>query len=66
MPVDCALQNAGGVRISIEQGPISVGQVYTLLPFSNVVSVLKVTGGEVTEALENGVADVENGGGRFA
>ena len=61
-----AFQNGGGVRASIDAGEITMGEVITVLPFSNTLATVDITGADVIEALENGVSDVENGAGRFA
>jgi len=61
-----AFQNGGGIRSSIDAGEITVGDVLTVLPFSNTLATVQVSGAAVIEALENGVSDVENGAGRFA
>lgn len=34
---DISLQNGGGVRVDIAQGDITVGRIYTLLPFKNTL-----------------------------
>jgi 5'-nucleotidase / UDP-sugar diphosphatase len=44
---DLALQNGGGVRITIPEGPITIGTAYTLLPFSNTLVELELSGQEV-------------------
>jgi 5'-nucleotidase/UDP-sugar diphosphatase len=61
-----AFQNGGGIRSSIDAGEITVGDVLTVLPFSNTLATVQISGADVIEALENGVSDVENGAGRFA
>ena len=61
-----AFQNGGGIRASIDAGEITVGDVLTVLPFSNTLATVEVSGADVIEALENGVSDIENGAGRFA
>ncbi|WP_207264630.1 5'-nucleotidase C-terminal domain-containing protein [Desulfovibrio sp. Huiquan2017] len=61
-PADIALLNAGGVRESVEQGPITVGAAYTLLPFNNSLVLLELTGAQIHRALEVGV---DRGGGAF-
>jgi len=61
-----AFQNGGGIRASIDAGDITVGDVLTVLPFSNTLATVQVSGADVIEALENGVSDVENGAGRFS
>ncbi|WP_176724192.1 bifunctional metallophosphatase/5'-nucleotidase [Desulfoplanes formicivorans] len=52
---DLALQNAGGVRTSLHEGGLTVGHVYTLLPFGNTLVVLELSGREVHLAIEQGV-----------
>ncbi|WP_335870587.1 cell wall-binding repeat-containing protein [Bacillus sp. 2205SS5-2] len=59
------IQNGGGIRASIDQGDITLGEVLTTMPFGNTLVTLDLTGAEVVEALEHGVSDVENGAGRF-
>ncbi len=54
---DFALQNAGGVRISIPAGPISYETASKLLPFSNILVEMPVTGTQLISALEDGVAN---------
>jgi 5'-nucleotidase/UDP-sugar diphosphatase len=58
-------ENGGGIRASIEAGPVTLGQVLTVLPFGNLVSTFELKGSYVWAALENGVSQVENGAGRF-
>ncbi len=63
--IDIAIQNGGGIRASIDAGPVTMGEVLTVLPFQNTLSTFQVTGATVIEALENGVSQVEEGAGRF-
>jgi 5'-nucleotidase / UDP-sugar diphosphatase len=63
--VTIALQNGGGVRASIDAGPVTMGEVLTVLPFQNTLSTFQVTGETIVAALENGVSTLEDGGGRF-
>lgn len=63
---DISLQNAGGVRIDIASGDITVGKVYTLLPFKNTLYRLVLTGAQVKSAIEDGVDSVINGTGTGA
>jgi 5'-nucleotidase / UDP-sugar diphosphatase len=60
-----AIQNGGGVRASIDAGEITMGEVLTVLPFSNTLATVDISGADVIDALENGVSDIENGAGRF-
>ena len=59
-----ALQNGGGIRASINEGPITYGEVLTVLPFGNALAIMEVTGQELLDALEHSVRQFpsENGG----
>lgn len=61
---DMAFANGGGIRASISSGEVTVGDVYTVLPFDNTLVKLELTGEQVLEALEHGVRNwpSENGG----
>lgn len=48
------IQNGGGIRSSIDAGPITLEEVMTVLPFGNVHAVAEVPGSAVIAALENG------------
>ena len=61
-----AIANGGGLRASIDAGPVTMGEVLTVLPFQNTLSTFTVTGATVIAALENGVSQIEEGAGRFA
>lgn len=57
-----ALQNAGGVRIAIPAGTLSMNTAFTVLPFTNVLVEMDLTGSEVVAALEDAVANhLDNG-----
>jgi 5'-nucleotidase len=60
-----AIVNGGGVRTSIDAGEVTLGEVLEVLPFGNTLVVMSVTGAQLTEALENGVSQVEQTAGRF-
>ncbi|MFC4671265.1 bifunctional metallophosphatase/5'-nucleotidase [Seohaeicola nanhaiensis] len=64
--IQIAIANGGGLRASIDAGPVTMGEVLTVLPFQNTLSTFQVKGAVVKEALENGVSQVEEGAGRFA
>lgn len=42
-PVDMALTNNGGLRIPIPEGPITVGRMFELMPFENMMVVLDLS-----------------------
>lgn len=63
--VTIAIQNGGGLRASIDAGEITMGEVLTVLPFSNTMATMQLKGSDVVAALENGLSQVEEGAGRF-
>ncbi len=63
--IDIAIQNGGGIRASIDAGPITMGEVLTVLPFQNSLATFTATGADVVAALENGVSAIADGAGRF-
>ena len=60
-----AIQNGGGLRASINAGEVTMGEVLAVLPFQNTLSTFQLKGADIVAALENGVSQVEDGGGRF-
>lgn len=64
---ELAITNGGGIRTNalFPAGRIARKDVFSWLPFGNVVVKVAVTGAAVRAALENGVSQVEAGGGRF-
>jgi 5'-nucleotidase len=54
---DFALQNAGGVRVPLRAGALTMNDAFTVLPFTNVIVELQITGAEVVAALEDAVAN---------
>ena len=64
--VTIAIQNGGGLRASIDEGDVTMGEVYTVLPFQNTLATFELTGAGVVEALENGASRMEEAAGRFS
>ncbi|MEM9223176.1 MAG: 5'-nucleotidase C-terminal domain-containing protein [Pseudomonadota bacterium] len=64
--ISIAIQNGGGLRASIDEGDITMGDVLTVLPFQNTLATFELTGAQIKAALENGVSGIEDGEGRFA
>ena len=54
---DIALQNAGGVRIAIPAGPVSMNSAISMLPFTNVLVELDMRGSEIAATLEEAVSN---------
>lgn len=63
--IQIAIQNGGGIRASIDAGEVTMGEVYTVLPFQNTLSTFYVSGQTIIDALENGVSQTEEVKGRF-
>ncbi|HSP21011.1 MAG TPA: 5'-nucleotidase C-terminal domain-containing protein [Planococcus sp. (in: firmicutes)] len=59
-----AFQNGGGIRAGIDQGPITVGEIITVLPFGNTLATMDITGADLKAAFEVSVGQYprENGG----
>jgi 5'-nucleotidase/UDP-sugar diphosphatase len=49
-----AFMNAGGVRASLEPGPVTYGAAVGVQPFGNTLVVMDLTGAQIVRALENG------------
>lgn len=65
---DIALQNGGGVRTDISAGDLTIGDAYTLLPFSNTLLEIDMTGEEIINTLEDALdyaLDPEGSTGAF-
>lgn len=56
IPTYIAMQNGGGIRASMDQGDITLGEVLTVLPFGNNLVTLDLTGEEILTALEHSVS----------
>ena len=63
--ITIAVQNGGGLRASIDAGDITMGEVLTVLPFSNTLATFELRGADLLASLENGLSDIEGGAGRF-
>ena len=63
--IQIAIQNGGGLRASIDAGEITMGEALTVLPFSNTLATFQLKGSDILASLENGLSQIEDGGGRF-
>ena len=63
--ITIAITNGGGLRASIDGGPVSMGEVISVLPFQNTVATFQLKGSDLVAALENGLSQIEEGAGRF-
>ncbi|GJL69680.1 MAG: bifunctional metallophosphatase/5'-nucleotidase [Nitrospirales bacterium] len=62
---DIALVNAGQIRRSLEPGPVTLGDVLSVLPFDSALVTLHVTGAMLRQILEHSVSQWPNHSGRF-
>jgi len=62
---DLVILNAGGVRVAIYKGDITIETAYTVLPFSNTLYVLEMTGAEVKQVLEDALSNYLDKGGSY-
>lgn len=55
---DVAIMNAGGIRVDLEAGELTLGDILTLQPFSNLISTFDISGQGLYDAIENGVSRI--------
>ncbi|MBF0563692.1 MAG: 5'-nucleotidase C-terminal domain-containing protein, partial [Nitrospirae bacterium] len=53
--VSLAIVNAGAIRSNLFKGDVTVGDVYTMLPFGDTLVVMELTGKQLREAIEESV-----------
>ncbi len=63
---DFTITNGGGIRASIAKGDVTLGDINTVLPFTNTIAVCEITGAEVYEALEHGYSMLPETNGAFS
>jgi 5'-nucleotidase len=54
---DIALQNGGGIRTPLAKGEVTINTAHTVLPFSNVLVELQMSGRQIADALDDAVAN---------
>ena len=54
---DIALQNGGGIRTALAKGEVTINAAHTVLPFSNVLIELPISGRQLLSTLEDAVAN---------
>lgn len=60
-PADMGLINIGGIRNSLTEGDITVGNIYEILPFENSLCVLTMKGSAMKQLFENIAARLGEG-----
>jgi 2',3'-cyclic-nucleotide 2'-phosphodiesterase (5'-nucleotidase family) len=59
---EIALMNGGGIRDSIEKGPIRIRDVRKVLPFNNTLQTIELPGSALLKVLERAARDTAGGG----
>lgn len=54
---DVGMQNNGGLRIDLPAGNITVGTMYTIMPFDNIINTVTMTKAQLKVVLEQAVMD---------
>ncbi|MCL2078561.1 MAG: 5'-nucleotidase C-terminal domain-containing protein [Oscillospiraceae bacterium] len=62
---DIAIFNGGGIRATINPGDITMGDVLSAMPYSNILVTVELTGADVLSALEHGVSEYPQQAGLF-
>ncbi|MDR0685853.1 MAG: 5'-nucleotidase C-terminal domain-containing protein [Dysgonamonadaceae bacterium] len=47
--IDFALTNIGGIRNTIDQGPITIGKMYEIFPFENKITIVEINGKSINK-----------------
>jgi 5'-nucleotidase/UDP-sugar diphosphatase len=63
---DIALYNGGGLRTGLAAGTVTLGDMYTVMPFDDNLQVAEMTGAQVLAALEYGIANAKYGTLQFS
>lgn len=64
--VDIAITNGGGVRAPLSAGVLTIGDLYTILPFDNTLVTMELKGSDVKAAIEHGIMPANFGWGQFS
>ncbi|MEE0725833.1 MAG: 5'-nucleotidase C-terminal domain-containing protein, partial [Clostridium saudiense] len=61
-----AIANGGGIRAPLSKGMLTLGDMYTILPFDNNVVTMKVTGAKLKELIQHGINPDGFGWGQYS
>ena len=59
---DVGIVNSGGIRAAIPEGPVTAGDLYTVVPFDNEVVTVSMPGWQLRELLDFGAKRLGKGG----
>ena len=60
-----AIVNGGGVRAGLDKGDVTMGDMYTILPFDNTLVTLEVSGAELKKLIDHGIMSPDFRPGQF-
>ncbi|WP_016956710.1 NAD nucleotidase [Catenovulum agarivorans] len=60
---DIGIQNGGGVRVDVASGDYTIADAFTLLPFSNTLVTLDMTGQQIIDVLEDALSNALDNNG---
>ncbi|WP_432407537.1 5'-nucleotidase C-terminal domain-containing protein [Wukongibacter sp. M2B1] len=66
--LDCqvAIQNGGGLRRSLYEGNITMGDMYEIMPFDNTFVTMELPGKDLKKAIDHGILNPKVGDGQFS
>jgi len=59
------LMNGGGIRAPLPKGEITMGRMYTIMPFDNTLVTMDLKGSDIKKNLEHGIANETYGWVQF-
>lgn len=63
---DIAITNGGGIRAPLQAGEITIGDLYTIIPFDNTLFTMELKGSDIKKAIEHGIMPANMGWGQFS
>ena len=63
---DFTIMNGGGIRASLNAGPVTLGDINNVLPFTNTITVCRITPAGIYAALEHGYSLLPEQNGAFS
>ena len=63
---DFTIVNGGGIRASLAAGPVTLGDINNVLPFTNIITVCEISPADVYAALEHGYSMLPEENGAFS
>lgn len=62
---DVALMNGGGVRAAVKVGDLTLGDIRSILPFGNWLTVIEISAAQIYTAMDSGLSKLPLTDGRF-